>query len=227
MVLRGVVMTPTGQAPAPFDPLSVSDRGLGRARVIDDRGHGVQITTIARMAAADEPVLVLVADVTRRAAMLTGPLDPARFGTGTIALADYAQAADIGDLAQRYARVVALDPPATSDEGALLAELGSTTTVHLVWGAAEIAFARSVAEGREPLREALRVVWMAEQAGAADIPLAPETVARCRAVLGEVGLETGTPASAKVDLELSPTYREAVARMEAVKRFLASDQIAV
>ena len=227
MVLRGVVPTPTGRPPAPYDPLSVSDRGLGRARVIDERGHGVQITSIARMAAAAEPVLVLVADVTRRAAMLTGPLDPARFGSGAITLADYAQAAAIGDLAQRYARVVALDPPATSEEGALLAELGSTTTVHLVWGAAEIAFARSVAERREPLREALRVVWKAEKAGAADIPLDPETVARCRAVLGEVGLETGAPGSAKVDLELSPTYREAVARMEAVKRFLASDQIAV
>ena len=71
------------------------------------------------------------------------------------------------------------------------------------------------------------MVWKAEKAGAADIPLDPETVARCRAVLGEVGLETGATGSAKVDLELSPTYREAVARMEAVERFLASDQIAV
>ena len=99
--------------------------------------------------------------------------------------------------------------------------------MHLVWGAAEIAFARSVAEGREPLRETLRLVWMAEKAGAAEIPLAPETLERCRAVLGEVGLESGVNGAAKVDLESSPTYREAVARMEAVKRFLASDQIAV
>ncbi len=133
----------------------------------------------------------------------------------------------MGDVAARYARVVALDPPATSAEGALLAELGSTTTVHLVWGAAEIAFARSVAERREPLREALRVVWQAQRDGADEIPLAPETLERCRAVLGEVGLELGAGVAVKVDLEASPTYREAVARMRAVEQFLASDQIAV
>ncbi len=179
------------------------------------------------MAAAGEPVLVLVADVARRKAMLTGPLDPCRFGEGAITLADYAQAAAIPDLAQRYARVVALDPPASTDAGALLAELGSTTTVHLVWGAGEIAFARSVAERREPLRDALKLVWMAQQAGEADIPLSPETVEQCRAVLAEVGLETGAGVAVKVDLEASPTFREAMARMEAVTRFLASDQIAV
>ncbi len=58
-------------------------------------------------------------------------------------------------------------------------------------------------------------------------PLAPETVERCRAVLGEVGLVSGASVATKVDLEESPTYREAVARIEAVKRFLASDQVAV
>jgi hypothetical protein len=195
--------------------------------VIDDRGRGVQITSIAALAAAGEPVLVLVADVTRRAAMLTGPLHPSRFGAGTVALADYAQAAAIGDLAARYARVVALDPPATAEEGALLAELGSTTTLHLVWGAAEIAFAASVAEGREPLRPALKMVWIAERDGAEEIPLPAETVERCRAVLGEVGLDAGGSVAVKIDLEASPTYREALARVEAVKRFLASDQIAV
>ncbi len=111
--------------------------------------------------------------------------------------------------------------------GELLAELGSTTTLHLVWGAAEIAFARSVAESREPLRETLKQVWIAERNGATELTLAPETVERCRAVLGEVGLVSGTSVATKVDLEESPTYREAVARIEAVKRFLASDQVAV
>ena len=46
-------------------------------------------------------------------------------------------------------------------------------------------------------------------------------------MLGEVGLVSGATAPRKVDLEESPTYREAVARIEAVKRFLASDQVAV
>ena len=96
-----------------------------------------------------------------------------------------------------------------------------------MWGAAEIAFARSVAESREPLRETLKQVWIAERNGAIELTLAPETVERCRAVLGEVGLVSGASVATKVDLEESPTYREAVARIEAVKRFLASDQVAV
>ncbi len=227
MVLRDAAPTPIGGATPAHDPLLVAGAAGVRPAVIDDRGHGVQITTIARMAAASEPVLVLVADVARRAAMLAGPLDPMRFGGGSIALSDYAQAAALPGLAERFRRVVALDPPANAEEGALLAELGSTTCVHLVWGAAEIEFARSVAEQREPLRAALVMVWKARQGGAEQLPLAPETVERCREVLVEVGLDADATAAAKVDLELSPTYRDAVARVEAVRLFLASDQIAV
>jgi single-stranded-DNA-specific exonuclease len=227
MVLRAVAAAPAGLPAAERDPRGVpAGEAARRAGVVDARGAGVQIATIARMAAAGEPVLVLVADARRRAAMLTGPLHPARLGGGAIALASYADAADLGDAAARFARVVALDPPADPAEGAVLAELGSTTMVHLVWGPAEIEFARSVAEAREPLRPALAMVWKAQRDGAVDVPLADDTLARCRAVLAEVGLN-GAPVQGKVDLTASPTYRAALARVESVKTFLASDAIAV
>jgi single-stranded-DNA-specific exonuclease len=228
MVLRAVTPSPAGMPPPGHDPRSVPACGTPRlARVIDDRGGGVQIATIARLAASGEPVLVLVADALRRAPMLCGPLHPGRLGNGTIALTTYEEAALLDDAPARFGRVVALDPPADPQQGALLAELGSTTAVHLVWGAAEIDFARSVAEAREPLRPALVAVWRADQAGAGKIPLASDTLERCRAVLAEIGLN-GTPhAGAKLDLTASATYRQAMERVESIRRFLASDQIAV
>ena len=45
-----------------------------RPSVEDARGGGVQIATVARLVAAGEPVLILVADASRRAAMLRGVL---------------------------------------------------------------------------------------------------------------------------------------------------------
>ena len=187
------------------------------------RGRGVQVATIARLVAAGERVLVLVADTRRRRGMLGGPLAPARLGTGAVALAEYAEAAQIIDPERRFGAVVALDPPADRAGGELLAELGSRMPVHLVWGEAEIQFARQVLEAREPLRPALVVVWQALRAGENRIPLAPDTVARCRTVLAEVGLDPAEQGGAeRIDLNASPTYRAAVERVEDSVRFLQS-----
>ncbi|MGZ4431050.1 MAG: hypothetical protein ACXVYV_05320, partial [Gaiellales bacterium] len=155
--------------------------------------------------------------------MLGGPLQPDRLGTGAVALADYAEAAAIPDPDRRYAAVVALDPPADHAGGEVLAELGSRMPVHLVWGDAEVEFARSVLRSREPLRPVLVEVWRALRAGDDAIAVAPETVARCRCVLAEVGLDPAAEGgAAKIDLNASPTYREAVARVEDSLRFLQS-----
>ena len=227
MVLRAVTPTPSGLTPPGHDPAAVPATAAVRSpRVVDQRGRGVQISTIAGLAASGEPVLVLVADVERRATMLAGPLHPGRLGGGTIALASYREAAALEQAAERFGRVVALDPPADPEQGAVLAELGSLTTVHLVWGAAEIEFAQRVAEAGEPLRPALVMVWRGERAGSS-IPLADDTLERCRAVLAEVGLAAGPPAAGKIDLNASPTYRAALERVESVRRFLASREIAV
>jgi hypothetical protein len=155
--------------------------------------------------------------------MLGGPLEPSRLGTGSIVLAEYAEAALVTDPECRFGAAVALDPPCDRAGGELLAELGSRMPVHLVWGAAEVEFARRVLEAREPLRPALVVVWQAMRKGEQRIPLAPDTVARCRTVLSEVGLDPSAhDGTARFDLNASPTYRAAVERVEDSLRFLQS-----
>ena len=95
--------------------------------------------------------------------------------------------------------------------------------IHLVWGAAEVEFARQVLEAREPLRPALVVVWQALRAGDEQIPLAPDTVARCRTVLAEVGLDPAERnGSERIDLTASPTYRAALERVSDSLQFLES-----
>jgi single-stranded-DNA-specific exonuclease len=224
MLIRAVGSLPEGAPAATFDPAAVSPNGLAAVpSVVDMRGRGVQVATIARLIAAGERVLVLVADPQRRESMLGGPLEPSRLGSGSVALADYDHAALITEPERRFGAVVALDPPADRAGGELLAELGSRMCVHLVWGAAEVEFARQVLEAREPLRPALVVVWQALRAGDEQIPLAPDTVARCRTVLAEVGLDPAERNGAeRIDLTASPTYRAALERVSDSLQFLKS-----
>jgi single-stranded-DNA-specific exonuclease len=224
MLVRAVGEVPAGVPAQALDLAAVeADRPPGAAHVDDMRGRGVQVATIARLIAAGERVIVLVADARRRRGMLGGPLEPSRLGTGAVVLAEYDQAAQIADPERRFGAAVALDPPSDRAGGELLAELGSRMPVHLVWGEPEIQFARQVLEAREPLRPALVVVWQALRAGENRIPLAPDTVARCRTVLAEVGLDpAGQSGAERIDLNASPTYRAAVERVEDSLRFLQS-----
>jgi single-stranded-DNA-specific exonuclease len=224
MLVRAVGATPEGIPATAVDAAAVAaDLAPAPARVEDARGRGVQVATIARLIAAGERVMVLVADGRRRRGMLGGPLEPTRLGTGSVVLAEYAQAAQIAEPELRFGAAVALDPPSDRAGGELLAELGSRMPVHLVWGEAEIEFARQVLESREPLRPALIVVWQALRTGEQRIPLAPDTVARCRTVLAEVGLDPAERGGGeRIDLNASPTYRAAVERVEDSLRFLQS-----
>jgi len=201
------VIAPVGEGPEPAPHLNGLRPAAASGSVEDARGGGLQIATVARLVAAGEPVLILVADARRRAAMLRSVLRPDRLGSGRVELAEYATA-DADHVASRFHHVVALDPPADAAGGELLAELGSRLHVHLVWGPAEVEFAREVVELRAPLREVLAVVWRADRDGTV-ITLPAETVERCRAVLREVGLVPGAVAAARVDLDASPTYRAA------------------
>ena len=180
----------------------------------------MQIATVARLVAAGEPVLILVADARRRAAMLRSVLRAERLGTGWIELSEY-ESGDADRIVSRFHHVVALDPPAGAAAGALLAELGSRLHVHLVWGPAEVEFAREVVSLRAPVREVLAAVWRADRDGAA-LTLPSETVERCRVVLREVGLVPGAVAGAKVDLESSATYRAACAEVADSHAYLES-----
>jgi len=205
MLVRAVARVLDG--PAPPKHLNGVRPAAAAGSVDDARAGGVQIATVARLVAAGEPVLILVADERRRAAMLRGVLRAERFGSGWVELAEY-DGADADRIASRFHHVVALDPPADASAGELLAELGSRLHVHLVWGAAEVEFAREVVALRAPLREALAVVWRADRDGTV-LTLPPATVERCRVVLREIGLVPGAVAAARLDLETSPTYRAA------------------
>ncbi|MGH3138930.1 MAG: hypothetical protein ACRDQE_04285, partial [Gaiellales bacterium] len=210
MLVRAVAAVVDGPEPVPH--VNGVRAAAACGSVEDARGGGLQIATVARLIAAGEPVLILVADVVRRAGMLRGVLRPERLGSGWVELAEYCSA-DADRIASRFHHVVALDPPADAVGGELLAELGSRLHVHLVWGPAEVEFAREVVELRAPLRETLATVWRADRDGAAPA-LPAETVERCRTVLREVGLVPGAVGAARVDLEASPTYRAAQEQVE-------------
>ena len=218
MLVKAVAPVVEGADPIPH--LNGVRPPAASGSVEDARGGGVQIATVARLVAAGEPALILVADVRRRAGMLRSVLRAERLGSGWVELAEY-ETADADRIASRFHHVVALDPPADTSAGELLAELGSRLHVHLVWGPAEVEFAREVVALRAPLREALAVVWRADRDGTV-LTLPSETVERCRAVLREVGLVPGAVAGARVDLEASPTYRAARDRVADAYAYLES-----
>ena len=73
MLLRALVALPELNV----DPPQPRGDRSHAAATVDLRGRGVQVATVARLAAAGEDVLVVVADRDRRRRMLRGPLSPA------------------------------------------------------------------------------------------------------------------------------------------------------
>ncbi|MDX6548207.1 MAG: single-stranded-DNA-specific exonuclease [Gaiellales bacterium] len=213
MVLREVSRL-QDQEQAPSEPHPEASTAGGE--LIDARGSGVQISTIARLLASGEDVLVVVADRQRRQAALSGVLQPHRLGESGIALRDWAQ---LPQAADGFAELVVLDPPVDAAQAAIIDRLAADARVHMVWGAAEVAFALSVAESNEPLRPALAAVWRAARDGVTPL-LAPETIALCLRVLDELGLDPAAPPDGKVDLQVSTTYRAACERCTAAAAFL-------
>ncbi|MDX6495089.1 MAG: single-stranded-DNA-specific exonuclease, partial [Gaiellales bacterium] len=184
--------------------------------LIDARGRGVQIATVARLVAAGEDVLIVVADRERRRTMLSSVLHSDRFGGGGIALCEWS---DLPAAAAGFGELVILDPPTDASQVAAVDSLAAEARVHLVWGAAEIAFARSVVESHEPLRPALAAVWRAARDGVTPL-LPPETIALCLRVLDELGLDPTVAPAGKVDLQQSETFRTARERCTATLAFL-------
>ncbi|MDX6533749.1 MAG: hypothetical protein QOF68_1493, partial [Gaiellales bacterium] len=170
-----------------------------------------------RLLASGEDVLVVVADRVRRLAMTASELHPGRFGGGDVALAEWD---DLPAAAAGFGEVIVLDPPADERSASTLALMAEQTRVHLVWGAAEVTFTRSVVESREPLRPALAAVFRAQRDCVTPL-LPPETVALCNRVLDELGIDPASPPAGRFDLELSTTYRAAQERCAQAVSFLA------
>jgi single-stranded-DNA-specific exonuclease len=186
-------------------------------RVHDDRNRG-SYAELVRLAAAGESLLIVCADVSRRRAMLAGPLHPRRLGLDgavllsarcadtalgrrlelaggrrMLGLTDYATLPFVAGV---FPRVAALDPPVDAEARIALDRAGE---VHLVWGAAELRVAARDLESRAP-RALCGSVWRAladgpagreelqDRVAAAGHPPVPEDLDWAADVLVEAGL---------------------------------------
>ncbi|MBN1529080.1 MAG: single-stranded-DNA-specific exonuclease RecJ [Thermoleophilaceae bacterium] len=213
----------------------------GARDVIDRRGEGFA-GVVGELMTSGEPVLVGVADVSRRRESLETLVAGLDDG-GLAAVAWDVLAADPG-LARGYNHLVALDPPPGGAGDALLGLAGHA---HLAWGPADVDFAlavwRNALELRPVLTECFRALRELGPDPAPDAlegalrgggrhPRPPELCARVVAVLGELGLvEFGLDPPAcrvadgvRTELELSPTFRECGERYAAIEARLAAER---
>ncbi len=249
-----------GAAPETVAPVAGPARG-----VRDLRGHGAVLSTVTALVHADRGVVAVVADVSRRRALLEGVLSPRRLGAEVAVLAgercdaEDARARlaaatdrpllamiDYGALAQHdlppETHVALVDPPADEAQAAWVQAHAERHWLHLLWGAEEVAFARSVADARWSVRAVAATVWRALTTAAdvtderdlvatllgTDDPLgSPAAVADAVRALSEAGLITIdaegvhlAPDAGRRDLAATPTAQTAAARLAASHDFL-------
>ncbi len=216
-----------------LDPLPRSPQAGGRT-VLDRRGHSPLAVLRDALTAGGE-VLAVSADAPRRQGGLA-----ARAG-GFALISYHALARDPG-LGERYAQVVALDPPADAESKATL-RAGSGFT-HLAWGEPELRFAQQMHELEYGLRASLVALYRnlrlrgraageeLEHLLRGDGPHGrpARLAARLIRILAElelVSLDRDLPAlaiagAAPTALERSPAYRVYAQRYEDGRRFLSS-----
>lgn len=193
---------------------------LARAR--DRRGGGAAGVIVA-LQASGEAVLVVCADARRRRRHLATRL-------GGVALCSWLALERDPALRDRYAHLVALDPPTSAAQAGLV-----DARFHLAWGKSETAFALRVLEADHDLRgaavvayRALRDYGLEAAIHAAASPLATGRALRALAELGLVDLQRGVVTGAvRRDLEQSPTYRACQARLDEGRVRLAAAPRAV
>ncbi|WP_249009584.1 single-stranded-DNA-specific exonuclease RecJ [Conexibacter sp. DBS9H8] len=222
--------------------------GAGPSRtVIDGRGRGPLAVLAAALAAAAEPsagsgattaadpggVLGVCACSERRVVGLAGRI-------GGCALIGYHGLAVDPSQADRFAHIVAIDPPATAAHAALLAR--GRGYLHLAWGEPEIRFSEQMHELEYGLRASLVTLYRALQAqgrvtggelerllrGDGTHPRPTRLAGRLLKVLTElelVSLDPELPAVTVADpqptqLERSPAFRTYDAIYHEGQRFL-------
>jgi single-stranded-DNA-specific exonuclease len=206
---------------APLEPLG-PPTALEPPAARRDRRDGGAAGVIAAVALSGDPVLVASADARARRRHLDGRL-------GAIAVCSWAALERDPALAAPYTHVVALDPP-LGHEAALRLAGAHGALVHLAWGEGERRFALNVLEATGDLRAPARALYRALKAGTA-LPDAlaatgpPAVAGRALRVLTELGLVTvdrttlavAVPAADRTDLERSPSFRAAAARLQATR----------
>jgi single-stranded-DNA-specific exonuclease len=229
----GAVLAELEAALSPGD--DVGPPGAGRRRtVLDRRGHSPLAVLVDAMATG-EPVLAVCADVPRR-------LEGLRARVGGFVLAGYEELEREPGAAARFARLVALDPPAGRAQGAVL-RAGAGVSL-LAWGPAELRFAEQMHELEYGLRTSLVAFYRAlrdrERATGEELERllrgdglhgrSAQLAGRLIRVLAElelVSLDRELPAlaiagRAPTALERSPSFRVYAQRYEDGKRYLSS-----
>jgi single-stranded-DNA-specific exonuclease len=221
------------EAEAPLAAWAAAGPGTGPGRLVRDRRGGGVAGVLAALVASGEPVLVVAADTTSRAAGFAGRL-------GGFALTSWRALELDRTLAAPYRHVVALDPPAHPALQAILAEGPPDAMAHLAWGPDELGFSQHVHVRLHALRDPLAAVYRALRDGQ---PLEPALrgdgprprpallAGRLLRVLEEAGLAHVdrvafaarlAPAAGRVDLERSPAYAACAARLAEGERWLTS-----
>ena len=237
-----------GSAPA---TLQTANREL--RTVIDRRGEGA-LGLLGDLLTTGESVLVVCADVSRRAAVLDRDLEAGRFarrpwvklaahscasaaaGEADLALADHGGLAAAPQLLDRFTHVFALDPPASASGDELLR--AGPGFLHLGWGAAEVDFARAVVEHQHGLRPHLTEVYRALEAldppecpiprsaldGAGRHPRGAFLAGRCMKVLAELDLARFQGSSGTVSCTITNGKRAELERSETFRACSAAGE---
>lgn len=217
--------------PAAADDLATPVRG---AR--DRRGGGIA-GVLGALVHSGDPVLAVVCDADARARHLA-PV------TGGFALCSYAALAADPGIARDARHVVAVDPPATFAQLAVLQALAVRQMVHLAWGPAELTFALRIHEREYDLRAPLTALYRDLRAlggaGGEELEAAlrgdphgsrsPWLTGRAVRVLSELGLvsldpETRSvtvPPARRTELERSAAFRAYTQQLEDGRAFLSS-----
>lgn len=233
--LRAVVASAARPHPDPTGSAAERHR-----TVVDRRGDG-SLTVLRELVDTGERVLALVADVPRR-------IDGLQARAGGFALCSHAALAREPRLAEGFAHVVALDPPAHPDEAARMRRGPVDAYTHLCWGPAELRFSQQIHASEHGLRAALVPLYRAlrDRGRAAGEELeallrgngthgrSVAQAARLVAILTELGLvslDRDLPALTVVDgerteLERSATYRATMRRYEDGLRWLKATETA-
>jgi single-stranded-DNA-specific exonuclease len=205
-----------------------------RRTVLDRRGDG-GAAVLADLLAGDADVLAVCADVSRRIGGLSERI-------GGFALCSHAALERTPQLAERFAHIVVLDPPAHADQEVLLRAGRPGTYVHWAWSDAELRSAEQIHASEYDLRASLVPLYrtLRDDGSAAGEELerllrgdgphsrSASHAARLVAVLEELGLvslDRDLPALAvasaeRTELERSAIYRAAMQRHEDGLRFL-------
>lgn len=225
---------------APLDatpPAALAERARGERRVLDRRGASA-LVVLQEALCSGEAVLAVCADTGRRLAGLQARV-------GGLALVSYAALERRPELAGAYPQLVALDPPGSRPEEALLRHGEGRT--HLAWGEPELRFALQMHELEYGLRASLASFYRELKArgraageelerllrGSGPHGRSHRLAARLIRVLAELELvsldrqcrELILADATRTSLERSPAYRLYQQRYEDGKTFLSAAEL--